>query len=364
MTKVGLLIPQSQAYKTIGRDFVRGFKFLGDNEVEVIIEGIGVGNDTDLTTNLIDKLVIQNEVDIIVGLVGDFQLDVLYNKINGLEIPTIFARVGAFPNIQPEQNEYGFTLSYGLSEGLYKLGGWFVENSWNKVATSGSFNDIGYGLVRALELALYNAGGEFAGHRTTPLKQEGNEAEIAQKFYESIECDVICEFYNGDFAAENVDYMRALEGNIDIPLMYTPFSLNSDHLQVVGEKAKSLSMYAPWLSQDLTGEISDFDKRYFEKHDKYPEVSNWLGYQAALAVRDLIPNRKEILKGKKQTFGETEMAVCSEDLVIQYPIKIWKAENNAGKWEMKPSTTFEAKYDIPEPFEGQVTGWHNAYLCY
>jgi len=364
MTKVGVLLPQSQTYKSIGRDFVRGFQLSDDQEFEIVIEGIGIGNDAELTSNLIDKLVLQKQVDIIIGLVGDFDLSVLYEKVNGLEVPAVFARFGAFPNIKTKGNKYAFTLSYGLSEGLYQAGQWCVEQGWNKVATSGSFNDIGYGFVRSLEMGLYNAGGQFVGHRSTPLKPKGDEAEIAQKFYDELECDVICELYNGEYAEENITYMNALNGQVEKPLIYTPFGATAEQLQQLGDKVSTLLMLGPWLSAEYTGEETPFDKTYFDKHDRLPSISDWLGYQTYLVVQDLLKHRKELLAGEEFSLTDNNEVRCDSDLIVHFPMKIWKAEKKNDKWLMKPTTTFGSDNIIPEPFEGQVNGWHNAYLCY
>ncbi|PHR37111.1 MAG: hypothetical protein COA38_00025 [Fluviicola sp.] len=360
--KIGLLLPQSKVYATMGKDFVNGLRLLNIDGLELVIEGIGFGNDTDLITSKMDKLVMQDDVAAIIGLVGDFGLDSLYDKANGLEIPAVFARLGAFPNIQLDKNEYAFTLSYGLSEGLYQLGDWFVENDYKNVATSGSFNDIGYGLTYALESSLYKGGGEFTGHHSTPLQPRENEAAIAEDFYKTIDCDVVCMFYNGDFAKEKVEYIESFQDKISKPMMFTSFGLTGDQLQTVSRKAQDVMMFAPWIPVDLKGKPDTFDTLYNEKHDRYPNVNNWLGYQTGIILRDLVPKRKELLGGAELMLDEN--AVCKKDLIVSFPQAIWKAEKKADKAVMVKQSSLDASKNIKVPFEGQVNGWHNAYLCY
>jgi hypothetical protein len=360
--KIGLLIPQSKVYATIGKDFVNGIRLLNIEGLELVIEGIGFGNDADLITNKMDKLAIQDDVSAIVGLVGDYGLSTLYNKANGLEIPSIFTRLGAFPNIEMEKNEYAFTLSYGLSEGLSQLGKWFVENDYKKVAISGSFNDIGYGLTSALESSLYKSGGEFAGHHTAPLKPREDEAAIAEDFYKTTDCDIICEYYNGDFAKENVEYIETFQNPIDKPMMFTSVGLTGDQLQSVSGKAGEVMMYAPWIPEDLKGEADSFDSLFSEKHDRYPNINHWLGYQSGQVLKDLVPKRKELLEGTELLLGEN--GICGKDLVVSFPQAIWKAEKKADKSVMIKQSDIDVSKDIQVPFEGQVNGWHNAYLCY
>ena len=362
--KIGILIPQSKSHATIGKDFVNGVRLQNIDGLEIIIEGIGFGNDAELITNKMDKLVIQDDVSAILGLVGDFGLDTLYKKANGLETPAIFARIGAFPNIQLDKNEYAFTLSYGLSEGLIQLGDWFVKNDYKNVAISGSFNDVGYGLTLALESSLYKAGGEFAAHHSTPLNPREDEAAIAEDFYKSADCDIVCEFYNGDYAREKVDYIKGFEETITKPMMYTSFGLTGDALQSVTSKAEEVMMFAPWIPEDLKGEADPFDSTFREKYDRYPNVNNWLGYQSGQILRYLVPMRKELLEGAGLAVGESDRAVCGKDLVVSFPQAIWKAEKKADKAVMVKQSNLEASKNIQVPFEGQVNGWHNAYLCY
>lgn len=362
--KIGILIPQSKAYASIGKDFVNGIRLLDIKGLEFIIEGIGFGNDADMIANKMDMLAIQEDVSAIIGLVGDFELSALYDKANGLELPSVFARLGAFPNIQPDNNEYAFTLSYGLSEGLAQLGKWFVENEYKKVATSGSFNDIGYGLTKALETSLYEAGGEFAGHHTTPLMPREDEAAIAENFYKTIECDIVCEFYNGVFAKEKIEYIESFEETIKPPVMFTPFGLTGERLQSVAAKAKEVMMYAPWIPVDLKGEADSFDTLFHEKYDRYPNINHWLGYHSGQILRDLVPKRKELLGGAELTLDGNQNVTCGKDLIVSFPQLIWKAEKIADKTVMVKQSSLDAYNDIHVPFHGQENGWHNAYLCY
>lgn len=362
--KIGILIPQSKAYASIGKDFVNGIRLLNIEGLELLIEGIGFGNDADLIANKMDMLAIQEDVSAIIGLVGDFELTSLYNKANGLELPSVFARIGAFPNIQMDDNEYAFTLSYGLSEGLSQLGEWLVENDYKRVATSGSFNDIGYGFTRALEASLYNAGGEFMGHHSTPLQPREEEAAIAENFYKTIDCDIVCEFYNGDFAREKMEYIESFQETIKQPMMFTPFGLTGDQLPKVAAKAEKIMMFAPWIPVDLKGEEDSFDTLFKEKHDRYPNISHWLGYHSGLILKDLVPKRKELLAGVELSLEGNQNSVCGKDLVVNFPQAIWKAEKMAEKTVMVKQSSLNASKNNRVPFEGQESGWHNAYLCY
>jgi branched-chain amino acid transport system substrate-binding protein len=150
--KIGILVPQSKVHATIGKNFVNGIKMVGD--FTVIVEGIGYGDNPKLIADKMDKFSMQDDVDCIVGLVGDRDLTSLYEKANALELLAIFARLGAFPDVNIPDNKFAFSLSLNTCNAISYLGPWFQAKNWRKIGVSGSFNDVGYGFLKSLEDAL------------------------------------------------------------------------------------------------------------------------------------------------------------------------------------------------------------------
>src|SRR5881394_3589636 len=80
--KVGLLFPMSNAYPTIGQDFMDGWNSLLKqqqiNDVTVLKEGIGLGGIEKEVYLKAEKLLISDDVDILVAYVDEKVLPVLY----------------------------------------------------------------------------------------------------------------------------------------------------------------------------------------------------------------------------------------------------------------------------------------------
>lgn len=365
MKKIGVLLPQSKTYQTIGREFMNGLRLLPGEDYSFIVEGIGLGNNSQVICDRIDKLSLQENVSAVIGFVGDHDLKVLHEKVNNLQLPTLFVRLGAFPDIKTENNRYAINLSYGLCDAISLLGDWFVNNGYGKVAVTGSFNDIGYGFTEALEKPLYEAGGQFAGHHIPPLHPRENEAQLAEEFYTSTEFDIACQFYNGAFAEENIEYLTSFQDKIKEALMFGPFALNKDQLQRIGDLVNEIFMFASWIPVELRGEASEFDQDYYKKYGDYPTVNALLGFESGLLL-DLTLNQPVDIQEGETISIETPRGTCvlNEDLKIQTPQRIWKAEKNNGSMIMKEIKTSGTDKNITVPFEGQENGWHNAYLCY
>lgn len=362
--KIGVLIPQSKSYATIGKDFILGLK-LHESDHSFVIEGIGIGNDAGMTLDKMEKLSFQEDVDIIVGLVGDYHLASLYEKANALELPCLFARLGAFPDLNVTGNKYAMTISYGICESLSSVGKWFTKEGYSNIATSSNFNDIGYGFVEALEKSIYAEGGTFAGHFTTPLNPRPNEKELLEEFYKTVESDAVCQLYNGFFAEEHVGYLESFSEKVETPMVFTPFALNDTQLVRVSKVASDINMVASWLPVALTGVVSEFDANYFAKNEKYPSVTAVLGYECGQAIDEILSNRSKLLAGETiEMSGPRGNGTWTEELKFENDFHIWKAESSDDKVVMKKRTSLAEEKDTAAPFEGQENGWHNAYLCY
>ena len=364
MKKLGLLIPQSKSHQQIGKDFINGLRLkLDSNDWSVVVEGIGFGNDGKGIIDKMDKLSFQEDVDAIVGFVGDHDLGALYAQANVLEIPSVFVRLGAFPDIKTLDNKYAFTLSFGLCEGLDYLGSWLVENNLRKVAVSGSFNDVGYGFVTSLEKSLYSAGGEFAAHYTPPINPRPNESEILRSFYEEVECDAVVQLYNGVFAEENISYLESFGYTIKKPLIFSPFALDSELIPRVAAIGENVLLYGSWFSGSFTGKEDRFEMEYKEKNGKEPSVHAMLGYEAWIVLNECVSRRENLLDGE-EVLCEGPRGTCSmsKDLTWKFQNKIWELNKNDNK--IFRELISQEINDIASAFEGQEAGWHNAYLCY
>jgi len=363
MKKIGVLIPQSKTYPTMGKEFLNGLRLNSNEDYSFIVEGIGMGNDVEAICDRIDKLSLQEDVSALIGFVGDHELKLLYNKANSLEVPSIFVRLGAFPNLKMDDNHFAFSLSYGLCESLSAMGRWLVNDGKNQIAVSGSFNDSGYGLSFALEQTIYGVGGEFAGHYVPPINPRENEAEIAASFYEEVSYDAVIQMYNGDFAEENIEYLEQLTQTISEPMVFSAFAINHDQLQRVKTKIENLLVGAPWIPFELRKSATDFDNDYFDKHGKYPTIHSLLGIEAYKALDELIPKREELLRNGAKHETQAGQVFVNTDLIIPMNQKVWKAELDKNEWILKEQSVL-TEQNILEPFEGQQSGWHNAYLCY
>ena len=182
--KVGVLIPHSKTYPTIGKDYMNGLKLgVRSSNVTFVIEGIGMGADDKVIIDKAQKIIVQDDVDIITGLIGHVGLEELEEYAKNMEVPLLYSDLGATIPKRKKKNPWIFCNSFELYKSMMLLGEYAPKWGHQSIALSSCYYDSGYGLTQALEKTLYKSQGEFAGHFITPLHPRENEAQLMSDFY-------------------------------------------------------------------------------------------------------------------------------------------------------------------------------------
>lgn len=337
---------------------MKGLKLALDGfDHSIYLEGIGFGNQVDDVLSKIDKLHYQEDVDIIIGYLGDYKLERIFEKLNSLEIKSVIARLGAYPDLKYPNNQFVHSISYNLCESVQDAVKWGIKNGDKKVAVSGSFYEAGYGFMSALQETLYSEGGEFAEHYFPPHEVRENEKEIAKEFYESSQADVVFQFFNGVYAEENIDSLEAA-GKIENKLVFIPPALNDKILERLSRISSDVKVVATWLPASLTGEESKFDQLYASSYNETPDASSMLGYEAGLGALELNNH------GVDSLIVPREKPTWNDDLRFVPQNYVWKLSNETDKPRLVRMESLSHDQVQVKDFNGQEAGWYNAYLCY
>ncbi len=368
MEKIGVLLPQSKAYPTIGKDFVRGLKLALGTEVEMKIEGIGLANDPKDIIDSIQKLTHQEDVALTTGLLGHKGLSEVLDFVEGMDETLIYADLGA---VEPEslKGRRGvYCNSFGLYDASHALGKHLVENGMKKIAVSTCYYDAGYGFLEAIENAICNNDqGQLAGHFITPLNPRENEAELMAEFVLECKPDAIFGFHNGVFAKEHAAYLKLNKINKSTPLYTLPFSIDERVLLENPEVFDGTRCVSSWFPELENEENADFIKRYKNEYGNMPSVFALLGFENGLLIEKYFEDKESFAKpfngprGVMRFDSETNRTNCTHYL--------WglKAKENTYIYNLEQPLELDA-YIIPkiemEDVNSGIGGWHNAYLCH
>ncbi|MFB3387664.1 ABC transporter substrate-binding protein [Flavobacterium sp. LAR06] len=373
--KIGILIPKSQQYPTLDRDFIRGLK-LNNLDVNFFVESIGIGADEKMIIEKIQKLNFQEDISIIIGFFGHYNISEVYHYASKNDILLLVADTGATIPYETAAHRGVYINSFGLTESCYHLGTYLTAKNYQKIVTSTSFYDSGYGMLAAIEYA-FKENPIFSGHYITPFVPRENESAYMDKFINSHDPDAVFAFYSGLYAEENADFINQNKITKKYPFYVTPFSINDKILEEYKIEPHELYVVSSWMQNDSTS--TNFTDEYKNKYSDAPSVFSILGYENGLIIKTILRNTEsntgisslieeidklnisgprgniEFDKGTNRTMFDHHMYKLNFDSNDDISFNKIKTFVNDGHF-IKAFTSSNK----PE----KAGGWQNAYLCH
>jgi branched-chain amino acid transport system substrate-binding protein len=372
--KIGILIPKSQQYPTLDRDFMRGVK-LNNLNVKFFVESIGIGADEKMIIEKIQKLNFQEDISIIIGLFGHYNMTEVYNYTSKNDILLLAADTGATMPYETSAYKGVYINSFGLTESCYHLGTYLTAKNFQKIVTSTSFYDSGYGMLSAIEYA-FKEKPIFSGHYITPFVPREDESAYMGQFINSYEPDAVFAFYSGLYAEENAEFINQNKITKKYPFYVTPFFINDKIVEEYKNEPHDLYVVSSWMQND--SDSTNFTNEYKNKYSDNPSVFSILGYENGLILKNLLnaesnPDISFLIDqiGKLNIAGPRGNIEFDKDtnrtLFNHYIYKLnLDSTNNISfnKIETFVNDGHFIKTSNSFTKPDNVGGWQNAYLCH
>ena len=373
--KIGILIPKSQQYPTLDKDFMRGLK-LNNLNVKFFVESIGIGADEKMIIDKIQKLNFQEDINIIVGFFGHYNMSEVYNYTSKNDILLLAADTGATMPYETSPYKGVYINSFGLTESCYHLGTYLTAKNYQKVVTSTSFYDSGYGMLAAIEYA-FKEKPIFSGHYITPFVPREDESEYMGQFINSYEPDAVFAFYSGLYAKENADFVSQNKITKKYPFYVTPFFINDKILEDYKNEPHDLYVVSSWMQND--SDNSNFTEDYKNKYSEVPTVFSILGYENGLILENLLLNAENNLSTSSLINQISKLNITGPRGNIEFDKDTNRTIFNHYMYKLNFDSSNDISFNKIETFvnDGQFTkafnsftkpdyvgGWQNAYLCH
>ncbi|MBL7558206.1 ABC transporter substrate-binding protein [Olleya sp. YSTF-M6] len=360
--KIGVLLPQSKVHPTMVKDFVDGLKLMmPSSNYSFCIEGIGLGDNAETVINAIQKLVYQEDVVLITGLLGHRGLGEILDYVEGTELPFLYADFGATMPLDLSKRKNIFCNSLDLYQACNALGRHLISRGLSRIMTSTCYYESGYGFTQALHDTLYeNNKAEFTGHFITPLHPRENEAELMKQFVLETKPDAIFAFYNGIYAKEHAEYLQQNKINKTTALYTLPFTVDDKILNEFPEVFNTTKCVSSWFKELETKENEFFVKLYNEKYNKIPSVFSVLGFENGLLINNYLNHENSF--SKEKITGPRGVLLFDSTHRISHKQFLWELswENNSYKHNCLEILNSNFKNLT---ITSEENGWHNAYLC-
>jgi branched-chain amino acid transport system substrate-binding protein len=324
--KIGLLVPQSGVYKSLGDDMKAGFEVyleehgnkLGGREVQVVLADEGETADSGKSSA--EKLIKQDNVLAVTGVVSSAVLNGIVDLVEGDGVPLVGSN--ASPTTLTDV-EYIWRTSYVNDEPGKALGAYVADKVDGPVYLLAADYQAGKDEVSGFKETFEPAGGKVADEVYTPFPGTTNFQPFLANLQKS-GAKAVFTFYAGGAA---VDFVKQYDqfGLHDKVEHYSPgFLTEGGVLKAQGDAAVG-TLTAMNYSADLDNEVNKkFVEAYKAKTDMLPTTYAMASYDAA-----------QVLDKAIEAAGDD----LTRDSLNEAIGKVGKIDSPRGQWEFNDNGT-------------------------
>jgi branched-chain amino acid transport system substrate-binding protein len=370
--KIGLLLPRSGEYPSMSFDLNDGFRLglieAGISDIEIISDNSGFGNDLQSAHSKAEKLVMSDDVAIIVAYMTSLNAESLYefSKISGKPILFLDAGMEIF-EAPKTQNCYHLTLQ-GL-HGCY-LTGIEAGNTTKKIIAATSFYDGGYRGPYALFEGMKIKNSTPSGNFVSVFKPEEFSIDNLLSLIQESGGEAVTACFSM-YLTEL--FMRELKTkgplSTSLPFYCSPFMAEEMWLEKCDFPGGTFHTIVPW-ALDLDNPAQTAMKEALDKYkNKKANLFSLLGWEAAHVVAQILKHGVASLDN--WSFESPRGNVCfhPESHCSYAPLYngfIEEAANGKSKLRTTNSIAISAEEHLNIfnwRIEGEYTRWRNNYFC-
>lgn len=382
MKKIGFLLPRSKVYPLIGFDFIDGYKsylkyFNLQESIKIVTENIGFGLDEEEVYSKNEKLLLQENVDVVVAFIDGSCAEMLNPLYAATGKILILVNIGAHYSF--EDNPSSNIIHHTFNEGFNCwLTGKLAAVETNRIATMAtSFYDGGYLHCFAMVNSYNQNGGQIVNNFIGHFKPELFDTTALQQFIENnAEATTILNLFSGDVAHLILPALSSIQQKHPVNLYFSPMLLDDSVKQKLTDpininNAKGFTAWIPSLPNEHN---NIFTKEYNLFSSKEATIFALLGWEIGVLVG-------EISKAKESGLKDTDAIKEIYDIEIPSPrgwIKLDQKTNYTfsptylvacnGNFDLTIETEnidreVEKEKFVAAKAEEQYSSWRNTYLC-
>jgi branched-chain amino acid transport system substrate-binding protein len=284
--KVGLVIPQAGVYTPLGEDMLQGWELyleqndgmLGGYEVETVIADEGEGPDVGVPA--IQRLLQQEEVDVVVGIVNSATALGSADQFTEAQTPLIIANAGAGAITGDAASPYVWRTSFTNAQIAAAMGEHLAAEGVGPVYVMAPDYAAGQEVVDGFISAYEEGGGEVAGQALTPF----GTTQDYQPFLSPIQssgAEATFVFYSGGEAVSFVQQYDQFGLKDSIPLYGSGFLTEGSVLEAQGESAVGVQTTLHYSTEIDNEANQEFVAAYEEAYGELPTVFGMTTYDTA-----------------------------------------------------------------------------------
>jgi len=354
--KVGVLLPYSGVFAALAQDiddaFVLGLATFGAEAgvtFEIVREDTEVKPPVGLAKT--KKLILQDEVDVLVGVVSSGVLGAIRDTVDGAGVPLIVANAGNDEATGEACSPFVTRISFSNQQVNRPMGKWMVDQGVKKVFTIAPDYAAGRQMIDAFTTAFTAAGGEVVGQEWPPFQKTQDFGPFLANAKAS-GADAVYVFFAGGEAISFVKQYDSFGMKAELPLYGSGFLTSSLYVNAQGPAAEGVITalhYVPTLDNPENAALVEAFKA---KTGRIPSEYAVQGYDSARALVEAVKSGatdRETLAAAlpKVSFtgprGELRIDPATNNIV--QPIHVYETVAGADGLTQKVLATLPAEAD-------------------
>jgi branched-chain amino acid transport system substrate-binding protein len=382
MQTIGILLPRSTYYESIGFDLFQGLKLglteIPHSDIRIVTENIGFGAEKQQCYRSAEKLLLEENASIVIAYIGQRGAQLLRPLFLAMNRILIVLDAGA--NL-PHEADFCPNIIYHSFHN--SLGTWLsskmaLRDGFSDAGMVTGYYDGGYLHTVALTEGFVRDKGKIQFNVATGFKPDTfSMSELIQhrdKYPES----ALLSLFSGDFVQWYFDELIRQYGVSNIPVYLSPFGLEEQMIEHAHFPGPNVKGVAAWSKHLDSQENQYFLKLVEEKLNKVPSLFLLMGWesaflvdcilslQATFGVKAVSPELLQSISFKSPRGQVKMLPEINTTYAPMYEVSVVSSENNTCSLQI--DATIE---DTLEPLKelttvqlnNAETAWYNSYVC-
>lgn len=382
MPTIGILLPRSTYYETIGFDIFNGLRAgldnIGREDIRIVTDNVGFGADKNAVYRAAERLVLEENCSVILAYITHRSAQLLRPLFMSSNRLLIVLDAGA--NLPQEWPVTPNILYHSLHN---SLGAWLTGKL---AARSGNiegglvtgYYDGGYLHTAAITEGYSRNGGSIQFNHATGYKSDDFTMKPLENFCPENKPTCLLSLFSGDFNEWFLRDLKEIYPNQFPPIYKAPFALEETMLEKIPYPKSLIKGIACW-SKNLDNEANKLFCKTLDESGFVINLFSLLGWEGAIIAAqalDLMISQKNngrlaANELKTLAFDTPRGTIYFHDgsnttLAPMYEVSI--VDNGHGNCSLKVENmlaNIEADYDEMMKIElnGSISGWFNSYTC-
>lgn len=291
--KVGMLLPYSGVYAALGKEIDQGFELalkvrggeIAGSTVAIVREDTEVKPPVGLAKSR--KLVLEDQVDVMVGVVSSGVLGAIRDFVHQSGTPLIVANAGNDDATGERCSRFITRVSFSNGQVNRPMGAWMRQKGIKSVYTLAPDYAAGQQMIEHFSAAFKAAGGTIVGQAFTPFQTTKDFGPYLAKA-KAASPDAIFVFYAGGEAISFVKQYASFGLTESMPLYGSGFLTSPLYVNAEGPAAKGVVAGLHYIPTIEGPANAAFVKAFVAAHGRQPSEYAVQGYDAGQALIEAI----------------------------------------------------------------------------